>query len=127
MYRQVAKMKAEYLPPREDVIMQNESPDDVYIVVSGEVDIIDCEMDREQVVGTTLEPEHVFGEFGALCCRPQAFTYRTKTLSQLLRIKTADLIEAMQSRKEDNLQILKNFLQVILRFSLTLSSFQRLK
>lgn len=106
----VAKMKAEYLPPREDVIMQNESPDDVYIVVSGEVEIIDCEMDREQVVGT-LESEHVFGEFGALCCRPQAFTYRTKTLSQLLRIKTADLIEAMQSRKGDNLQILKNFLQ----------------
>lgn len=126
MYRQVAKMKAEYLPPREDIIMQNESPDDVYIVVSGEVEIIDCEMDREQVVGT-LESAHVFGEFGALCCRPQAFTYRTKTLSQLLRIKTADLIEAMQSRKEDNLQILKNFLQVILRFSLTLSNFRRLK
>lgn len=38
----VAKMKAEYLPPREDVIMQNEAPDDVYIIVSGEVEIFNC-------------------------------------------------------------------------------------
>ena len=30
-------MKAEYIPPREDVILQNEVPDDVYIIVSGEV------------------------------------------------------------------------------------------
>ncbi|KAJ0078308.1 hypothetical protein Patl1_37159 [Pistacia atlantica] len=43
----VAKMKAEYIPPREDVIMQNEAPDDVYIIVSGEVEIIDCETEKE--------------------------------------------------------------------------------
>ncbi|XP_024024441.1 potassium channel AKT2/3 isoform X2 [Morus notabilis] len=106
----VAKMKAEYIPPREDVVMQTEAPDDVYIIVSGEVEIIDCEMDKELAVGT-LQSGHIFGEVGALCCRPQGFTYRTKTLSQLLRLKTTDLIEAMQARKEDNLQILKNFLQ----------------
>lgn len=106
-------MKAEYIPPREEVVMQTEAPDDVYIIVSGEVEIIDCEMDKELAVGT-LQSGHIFGEVGALCCRPQGFTYRTKTLSQLLRLKTTDLIEAMQARKEDNLQILKNFLQVIL-------------
>ncbi|KAM6581006.1 hypothetical protein CsatA_004780 [Cannabis sativa] len=106
----VAKMKAEYIPPREDVMMQNEAPDDVYIVVSGEVEIIDCETDKERVVGTLLSGDS-FGEVGALCCRPQGYTYRTKTLSQLLRLKTAALIEAMQTKKDDNIQILKNFLQ----------------
>lgn len=106
----VAKMKAEYIPPREDVIMQNEAPDDVYIIVSGEVEIIDYEMEKEIAVGT-LQTGDMFGEVGALCCRPQIFTYRTKTLSQLLRLKTSALIEAMQSKQEDNVSILKNFLQ----------------
>ncbi|KAL4363831.1 hypothetical protein GQ457_04G008660 [Hibiscus cannabinus] len=106
----VAKMKAEYIPPREDVIMQNEAPDDVYIIVSGEVEIIDCEMEKEMVIGT-LHSGDIFGEIGALCCRPQRFTFRTKTLSQLLRLRTTDLIESMQTRQEDNVAVLKNFLQ----------------
>lgn len=111
IYVQVAKMKAEYLPPREDVIMQNESPDDVYIIVSGEVEIIDSVMEKEKVLGTLFTGD-MFGEVGALCCRPQNFTYRTKTLTQLLRLNTTALIEAMQTKKEDNMQMLKNFLQV---------------
>ncbi|GLT86273.1 hypothetical protein SLE2022_044200 [Rubroshorea leprosula] len=105
----VAKMKAEYMPPREDVIMQNEAPDDVYIIVSGEVEIVDCEGEKEIVVGT-LQSTDMFGEIGALCCRPQRFTFRTKTLSQLLRLRTSDLIEAMQAKQEDNVSMLKNFL-----------------
>ncbi|XP_057494473.1 potassium channel AKT2/3-like isoform X2 [Actinidia eriantha] len=106
----VADMKAEYIPPREDVIMQNEAPDDVYIIVSGEVEMISCEMEKERVVGT-LQSGDMFGEVGALCCRPQSFTYRTKTLSQLLRLKTSALLEAMQTKQEDNLTVFKNFLQ----------------
>ena len=108
---QVAKMKAEYIPPREDVIMQNEAPDDVYIIVSGEVEIIDSVTEKERILGT-LQTGDMFGEVGALCCRPQSFTFRTKTLTQLLRLKTSTLIETMQIKKEDNIQIFKNFLQV---------------
>lgn len=104
-------MKAEYIPPREDVIMQNEAPNDVYIVVSGEVEIIHCDVDKEQVVGKLISGD-IFGEVGGLCFRPQYFTFRTKTLSQLLKLKTSDLIEAMQTSQENNLVILKNFLQV---------------
>lgn len=106
-------MKAEYIPPREDVIMQQEAPDDVYIIVSGEVEIIECELDRERVVGT-LQPGDMFGEVGALCCRPQSFTFRSRILSQLLRVKTSFLIEAMQANREDYVTIIKNFLQVSL-------------
>lgn len=109
---QVAKMKAEYIPPREDVVMQNEAPEDVYIIVSGEVEIIDCKKEKELVVGT-LQPGDMFGELGAVCYRNQSYTYRTKTLSQLLRIKTTALIEAMQTKREENIQMLKNLLQVV--------------
>ncbi|KAE8668392.1 Potassium channel AKT2 [Hibiscus syriacus] len=110
LLRMVAKMKAEYIPPREDVIMQNEAPDDVYIIVSGEVEIIDYEMEKERVVGM-LHSGDMFGEIGALCCRPQRFTFRTRTLSQLLKLGTTDLIESMQIKQEDNVAVLKNFLQ----------------
>lgn len=106
----VAKMKAEYIPPREDVVMQNEAPDDVYIIVSGEVEIIECELEKEQVVGT-LQSEDMFGEVGALCCRPQCFTYRTKTLSQLLRLKTTTLLETTHTNLEDYEKMIKNFFQ----------------
>lgn len=30
-------MQAEYFPPKEDVILQNEAPSDLYILVSGAV------------------------------------------------------------------------------------------
>ncbi|XP_043704979.1 potassium channel AKT2/3 isoform X2 [Telopea speciosissima] len=106
----VAKMKAEYIPLREDVIMQNESADDVYVVVSGEVEIIDCGMEEERIMGT-LRTGDIFGEVGALCLRPQSFTFRTKTLSQLLRMKTSALMEAMRTREQDYIVMLKNFLQ----------------
>ncbi|KAL0422273.1 UNVERIFIED_CONTAM: Potassium channel AKT2/3 [Sesamum latifolium] len=107
----VADMKAEYIPPREDVIIQNEAPDDIYIIVSGEVEMIDCEMEKENVVWA-LNAGDMFGEVGAFCSMPQSFTYRTKTLSQLLRLKTSSLIEAMKTRQEDNVTMLKNFLQL---------------
>ncbi|KAG8368796.1 hypothetical protein BUALT_Bualt15G0084000 [Buddleja alternifolia] len=106
----VTDMKAEYIPPREDVIIQNETPDDVYIIVSGEVEMIECEMEKERVVWG-FKSGDMFGEVGAFCSSPQSFTYRTKTLSQLLRLKTSSLIEALKTRQEDNITMLKNFLQ----------------
>lgn len=33
----VSEIDAEYFPPREDVILQNEAPTDLYILVSGAV------------------------------------------------------------------------------------------
>lgn len=34
-------MKAEYFPPKEDIILQNEAPTDFYILVTGAAVIID--------------------------------------------------------------------------------------
>ena len=39
-YLKVSEMKAEYFPPKEDLILQNEAPTDFYIVVSGALVII---------------------------------------------------------------------------------------
>lgn len=106
----VTKMKPEYIPPKEDVIVQNEAPDDVYVVVSGEVEVILFDGIYEQVQAT-LGARDIFGEVSALSDRAQAFTFRTKTLSQLLRLKQATLKEAMQSRPEDSVVVIKNFLK----------------
>lgn len=105
-------MKPEYIPTRADVIMQNEPPNDVYIVVSGEVEIVFCDTEGEQVVGI-LRSGDIFGEISALCDRPQCYTYRTKTLSQLLKLNKNTLMNAMQTKQDDNKIILKNFLQVM--------------
>jgi len=107
----VTKMKPEYIPPKEDVIVQNEAPDDVYVVVSGEVEVILFDGIDERVEAT-LGTRDIFGEVSALSDRAQAFTFRTRTLSQLLRLKQATLKEAMQSRPEDSVVIIKNFLEV---------------
>ena len=33
----VTEMKAEYFPPKEDIILQNEAPTEFYVLVSGQV------------------------------------------------------------------------------------------
>ncbi|KAL6609939.1 hypothetical protein ACP70R_039908 [Stipagrostis hirtigluma subsp. patula] len=106
----VTKMKPEYIPPKEDVIVQNEAPEDVYVVVSGEVEVIFFNGEREEVVAT-LGTRDIFGEVSALSDRAQSFTFRTRTLSQLLRLKQATLKEAMQSRPDDSVFIIRNFLK----------------
>ncbi|CAL5095087.1 unnamed protein product [Urochloa decumbens] len=109
----VTKMKPEYIPPREDVIVQDEAPEDVYVVVSGEVDAVRL-IDGggvEERVEFTLGSREIFGEVSALSDRKQGFTFRTRTLSQLLRLKQATLKEAMQSRPDDSVVIINNFLK----------------
>ncbi|XLR10639.1 hypothetical protein S83_038577 [Arachis hypogaea] len=40
LFQLVSEMKAEYFPPKEDVILQNEAPTDFYILVTGAVVIV---------------------------------------------------------------------------------------
>ena len=35
VFEKVSEMKAEYFPPREDIILLNEAPSEFYIVVNG--------------------------------------------------------------------------------------------
>ncbi|CAK9169662.1 unnamed protein product [Ilex paraguariensis] len=103
----VSEMEAEYFPPKEDVILQNEAPTDVYILVSGAVDLIAHIDGHDQVLGKAVEGE-MFGEVGVLCHRPQPFTVRTTNLSQILRLNRTTMINMIQANAEDARIILNN-------------------
>ncbi|KAI4375536.1 hypothetical protein MLD38_013394 [Melastoma candidum] len=111
LLRLVADMDAEYIPSSEDVLVKNESPDEVYIIVTGEVEVLDGEPGKKELVLGTLLSGDMFGEVGMLCRRPHEFTYRTRSLSQLLKITRKSLIAAIRSRPLDHAAILGNFLQ----------------
>ncbi|CAL9050521.1 unnamed protein product, partial [Musa banksii] len=110
LFQLVSEKKAEYFPPREDVILQNESRTDLYIVVTGIMDLIDHRSGAEQVCGVAKTGD-VAGEIGVLCCRPQAFTARTRSLCQLLRLNRTTFLSIVQSNVGDVNTIVNNLLQ----------------
>ncbi|XP_077211663.1 potassium channel AKT1-like isoform X2 [Tasmannia lanceolata] len=106
----VSVMKAEYFPPKEDVILQNEAPTDFYILVTGVVDLLEYKNGTEQVVREAKTGD-VFGEVEVLSYRPQLFTVRTKRLCQLLRINRTSFLNIVQSNIGDGTIIMNNLLQ----------------
>ncbi|KAG5596658.1 hypothetical protein H5410_037890 [Solanum commersonii] len=66
LFQLVSEMKAEYFPPKEDVILQNEAPTDLYILVTGAVELISHRNRMDQVVGE-LKMGDLCGEVGVLC------------------------------------------------------------
>ncbi|KAL8189630.1 hypothetical protein R6Q57_029196 [Mikania cordata] len=99
LFQLVSEMKAEYFPPKEDVILQNEAPTDFYVLVTGAV-----------VVGEAKAGE-LCGEIGVLCYRPQLFTVRTKRLSQLLRLNRTTFLNIIQANIGDGTIIMNNLLK----------------
>ncbi|CAJ1975445.1 unnamed protein product [Sphenostylis stenocarpa] len=103
----VTEMEADYFPPKEDVILQNESPTDLYMLVSGAVDLIRNVDGNDQI----LKKDNVgdtFGEIGVLYCRPQPFTVRTTELSQILRLSRTSLMNSLHAYPEATQIIMKN-------------------
>uniref|UniRef100_A0A0E0C5B3 Potassium channel n=1 Tax=Oryza meridionalis TaxID=40149 RepID=A0A0E0C5B3_9ORYZ len=101
IFQLVSEMKAEYFPPREDVILQNEAPTDFYILVSG------------SVVIQVAKSGEVVGEIGVLCYRPQLFTVRTRSLCQLLRLNRTAFLSIVQSNVGDGTIIMNNLIQFL--------------
>ncbi|KAF8400701.1 hypothetical protein HHK36_014001 [Tetracentron sinense] len=99
IFQLVSEMKAEYFPPKEDVILQNEAPTDFYVLVTGAV-----------IVGEAKTGD-LCGEVGVLCYRPQLFTVRTKRLSQLLRLNRTTFLNIVQANVGDGTIIMNNLLQ----------------
>ncbi|XAR69360.1 hypothetical protein NMG60_11000908 [Bertholletia excelsa] len=110
LFQLVTEMKAEYFPPKEDVILQNEAPTDFYIVVTGSVDLIK-EKNGTELVLAELKTGDICGEIGVLCYRPQLFTVRTKRLSQLLRLNRTAFLSVVQANVGDGTIIMNNLLQ----------------
>ncbi|KAM7272004.1 hypothetical protein ACFE04_031218 [Oxalis oulophora] len=110
LFQLVPEIEAEYYPPKEDVVLQNEAPRDLYIVVSGEVELVSStELGGDQVLGKAVAGD-IFGEIGVLCSRPQPFTVRTTKLSQILQLNRTSLMDTIQSNMEDGTTIMKNFI-----------------
>ncbi|XXG55989.1 hypothetical protein AAC387_Pa03g3528 [Persea americana] len=110
LFQLVSEMKAEYFPPKEDVILQNEAPTDFYIMVTGAVDLLQLKNGTDQFIREAKKGD-VFGEIGVLCYRPQLFTVRTKRLCQLLRLNRTSFLNIVQSNVGDGTIIMNNLLQ----------------
>ncbi|KAI8023560.1 Potassium channel AKT1 [Camellia lanceoleosa] len=110
LVNKVSEMKAEYFPPKEDVILQNEAPTDFYILVNGAVELRVFKNGAERVIGEATTGE-LCGEIVVLCYRPQLFTVRTKRLSQLLRMNRTTFMNIVQANVGDGAIITNNLLQ----------------
>ncbi|KAG2700062.1 hypothetical protein I3760_07G216200 [Carya illinoinensis] len=110
LFQLVSEMKAEYFPPKEDVILQNEAPTDLYILVTGAAELIVEGNGTEKTVDEAMTGD-VIGEIGMLCYRPQPFTVRTKRLSQLLRLNRTAFLNIVQANVGDGTIIMNNLLQ----------------
>ncbi|XP_051137725.1 potassium channel KAT3 [Andrographis paniculata] len=106
----VPEMRAEYFPPKVDVVIQNEIPTDFYIIVSGAVDVLTNNNGMEQYLSKLASPE-MFGEIGVMLNIPQPFTVRTKRLSQVIRISHNHFKQLVQPLSDDGKIIVSNFLQ----------------
>lgn len=111
LFQLVPQMEAEYFPPKEDVILQNETPTEMYILVSGALEIVANSDGRDLVIGKILTGE-IFGEIGVLCGRPQPFTFRTTEVSQLLRLNRTAFMDILKANAEDEHIIMNNLFQV---------------
>ncbi|KAI5354801.1 hypothetical protein L3X38_007696 [Prunus dulcis] len=105
-----SEMKAEYFPPKFDIILQNEIPTDFYILVFGALDVLKYKNGTEQFL-SKLGSADLVGEIGVFFNTPQPFTVRTKKLSQVIRISHHHFKEMVQPQNEDGMIMIKNFIQ----------------
>ncbi|KAF8102815.1 hypothetical protein N665_0194s0028 [Sinapis alba] len=112
LFQLVSELKAEYFPPKEDVILQNEAPTDFYILVKGTADLVVHNSDTE-IAAKEVTAGDIVGEIGVLCHRPQLFTVRTKRLCQLLRMNRTTFLNIIQTNVGDGTIIMNNLLQYL--------------
>ncbi|KAI8022015.1 Potassium channel AKT1 [Camellia lanceoleosa] len=109
LFQLVSEMKAEYFPPKEDVILQNE---DFRVFKNGaeQASLNSKTLDINFVIGEATTGD-LCSEIGVLCYRPQLFTVRTKRLSQLLRMNRTTFMNIVQANVGDGAIIMNNLLQ----------------
>ncbi|QCD76988.1 potassium voltage-gated channel Eag-related subfamily H member 6 [Vigna unguiculata] len=105
----ISDMEAEYFPPKEDVILQNESSTELYVLVSGAVDLVRYIEGHDNVHGKAVAVD-AFGEIGVLYQIPQPFTVRTTELSQILRLNKTSLMNVLQANPGEAQIIMDNLL-----------------
>ncbi|XP_010254156.1 PREDICTED: potassium channel KAT3-like isoform X2 [Nelumbo nucifera] len=111
-FAMVTEMRAEYFPPKVDIVLQNEIPTDFYIIVSGAVDLLTYKNGTEQCL-SHLGPASMVGEIGVIFNIPQPFTVRSKRLSQVIRTSHQTFKQIVQPHIEDGKIIISNFIQYL--------------
>ncbi|KAK6236874.1 hypothetical protein QUC31_020669 [Theobroma cacao] len=106
----VSEMKAEYFPPKVEIILPNEIPTDFYILVSGAVDMLTYKNGMEQFL-SKLGSADMAGEIAVIFNIPQPFMVRTKRLSQVIRISHHHFKQMVQPQSEDGKIIIANFME----------------
>ncbi|KDP37966.1 hypothetical protein JCGZ_04609 [Jatropha curcas] len=114
LFQLATEMEAEYFPPKENVILQSETSTDLYILVSGTVELT-CHADGHDQVIAKATAGDIFGEIGVLYYRPQPFTARTTELSQILRLARTSLMNTIQANPEDGQIIMNNLFKKLHR------------
>ncbi|KAE8710470.1 Potassium channel KAT3 [Hibiscus syriacus] len=108
----VSEMKAEFFPPKVEIILQNEIPTDFYLLVSGAVDLLTYKNGTEQFL-SKLGAADMAGEIGVIFNIPQPFIVRTKRLSQVIRISHHHFKQMVQPQSEDGKIIIANFMKYL--------------
>ncbi|KAI9106754.1 hypothetical protein K1719_022282 [Acacia pycnantha] len=106
----VSEIKAEYYPPKVDIILQNEMPSYFYILVSGAMDVLTNKNGTEQLL-LKLEWGGMAGEIGVMFNIPQPFTVRCRKLSQVIRISHYHFKQMVHLYSDDGKAIITNFNQ----------------
>ncbi|KAL8192314.1 hypothetical protein R6Q57_027981 [Mikania cordata] len=104
----VSEMEAEYFPSKEVVILQNEIPTNLYIIVTGEVVSKLNKTVNMQIIGKVVSGE-MFGETGVLYNTPQSFTFQTSEISQILRMDGSALLRIIHTNTQDGFIVMNNF------------------
>ncbi|PIN20278.1 K+-channel ERG [Handroanthus impetiginosus] len=110
LFQLVTEMEAEYYPPRQDVILQNEAPTDAYILVSGSVDFIAKVNGQDQIIGKASTGD-MFGEIGILCEKPEPFGVLTTEVCQVLRLDKTTFLNILRANPEDERRVMNNLYQ----------------
>ncbi|KAF8693586.1 hypothetical protein HU200_038989 [Digitaria exilis] len=103
---------SQFFPPKADVVQQNETPTDCYIVVSGSVDVLVTAVDGSETVVARAGPRGMAGDIGVVLNVPQPFTVRCRRLTQVVRVSQRHLLRALRSpRTGDADRVFCNFVQ----------------
>ncbi len=89
--RVASSIRVEVMPGGTDVLSQGEPADDLYIVRTGQLAVLD-----EETTINTLDTDDWFGEIGLLLRQPRAATVRTSTSVELWRIPGPTFLTALR-------------------------------
>uniref|UniRef100_A0A0E0DA51 Potassium channel n=1 Tax=Oryza meridionalis TaxID=40149 RepID=A0A0E0DA51_9ORYZ len=102
----VSKMKAKLFPPKANVILENETSMDCYIIISGEVEALTTLADGTEKHVKRIGPRGMAGEIGP-------FTIRSRRLTHVVRISHTHLLQAVWPNTADGYIMFSNFIQYL--------------